>query len=68
MSPVNWHPRDDDPATETLAAYEQHAGQYIEQTGTAPSPLVDRLITLSSPGSSVLELGTGPGRLHGRPH
>lgn len=50
-----------DPSVETLAAYEHHALQYIDRTSTARSPQVDDLLALTSVGSSVLELGCGPG-------
>lgn len=45
----------------TLAAYELHAEQYIERTSDARSQLADNLISLVPEGSSVLELGSGPG-------
>ena len=51
-----------DPIAETLHAYEDHAGQYIDRTSTARSPLVDDLVELTTAGDRVLELGTGPGR------
>ena len=46
----------------TLAAYELHAKQYIARTSNIRSQLVDDLIGLVPHGSSVLELGSGPGR------
>lgn len=49
-------------SVETLLAYERHARQYIEQTSTTPSPLIDDLIELTAVGQRVLELGSGPGR------
>ena len=51
-----------DPIAETLHAYEDHAGQYIDRTSNARSPLVDDLVELTTAGDRVLELGTGPGR------
>lgn len=53
---------DEDSSAATLAAYERHAAQYVERTSIARSSLVDDLIALTSGGSSVLELGSGPGR------
>jgi SAM-dependent methyltransferase len=46
----------------TLATYEKRAARYIDATSTARSPLVDDLIALVQKGSTVLELGSGPGR------
>lgn len=46
----------------TLAAYELHAEKYIARTSKIRSRLVDDLIALVPYGSSVLELGSGPGR------
>ena len=46
----------------TLAAYELHAEQYIARTSNIRSQLVDDLIALVPQDSSVLELGSGPGR------
>lgn len=46
---------------ETLATYEAHAEEYIARTGTTPSPLVAALSATLPPGSTVLELGSGPG-------
>lgn len=53
---------DEDSSAATLAAYQRHAAQYIELTSMARSSLVDDLIALTSTGSTVLELGSGPGR------
>lgn len=55
-------PADEDPSAVTLAAYERYAAQYIERTPTTRSSLVDDLIALAPVGSTVLELGSGPGR------
>jgi SAM-dependent methyltransferase len=46
----------------TLATYETHAARYIEATSTARSAVIDDLIALVPTGSTVLELGSGPGR------
>jgi SAM-dependent methyltransferase len=51
-----------EPNEETLDTYQLHAGRYIETTSDARSSLVDDLIALVPRGSTVLELGSGPGR------
>lgn len=52
----------EDTSRRTLSAYELHAAQYIERTGSARSPLVDDLLSVTPPPAHVLELGSGPGR------
>jgi ribosomal protein S18 acetylase RimI-like enzyme len=49
-------------AERTLAAYEHGAEQYADRTDGHRSGLVDDLVALVTPGSHVLELGSGPGR------
>lgn len=46
----------------TLLAYERGADDYAARTEHRRSGLVDDLLGLVPPGSSVLELGSGPGR------
>lgn len=46
----------------TLDAYRAHAQRYAQRTPATPSPLVAELTALLPVGSSVLELGSGPGR------
>lgn len=52
---------DDSERTGTLAAYDTHASQYVDRTSHEPSPLVAELSALTAAGSTVLELGSGPG-------
>lgn len=52
----------EDSSAITLATYELHAEQYIARTSNIRSQLVDDLIALVPQDSSVLELGSGPGR------
>jgi SAM-dependent methyltransferase len=52
---------DDTDNRETLVAYERLADRYAERTGAEASSLVDELVALMPVGSSVLELGSGPG-------
>jgi hypothetical protein len=49
-------------SVETVLAYERYAQQYIANTPTARSPLIDDLIALTAADQRVLELGSGPGR------
>ncbi len=51
-----------DPLELTLAVYRDHALRYAQRTSATPSPLVAELGTLLPARSSVLELGSGPGR------
>lgn len=53
---------DESSSAVTLRTYELHSALYIAQTAAGRSPLVDDLIALVPGGSSVLELGSGPGR------
>lgn len=52
----------DHPDDPTLSAYETHADLYAERTTSECSHLVNELLGMTPPGSSVLELGSGPGR------